>query len=163
MYKFESTKTLNSTQKEAIRLLWNSEYPINILHETIADTEQYLNKLTDQNHTFVYDDSGNIIAWYFDFIRDQERNFAIVISSEHQKKGLGIELINQAKKNNSVLNGWVIISQGHKKQDGKPYKLPLQFYQKLGFQTLQEEKEIHGLRLIKIRFEELFTDNKIQF
>ena len=154
MYKFESTKTLNSTQKEAIRLLWNSEYPINILHETIADTEQYLNKLTDQNHTFVYDDSGNIIAWSFDFIRDQERNFAIIVSSKHQKKGLGIELINQAKKNNSVLNGWVIISQSHKKQDSKPYKSPLEFYQKLGFQTLEEEKEIQGLRLVKIRLEE---------
>lgn len=163
MYRFESTKTLNSTQKEAIRLLWNSEYPINILHETIADTEQYLNKLTDQNHTFVYDDSGNIIAWYFDFIRDQERNFAIIVSSKHQKKGLGIELINQAKKNNSVLNGWVIISEGHKRQNSKPYKLPLGFYQNLGFQVLAEEKEIQGLRLVKIRFEELFTDNKIQF
>lgn len=154
MYRFESTKTLNSTQKEAIRLLWNSEYPINILHETIADTEQYLNKLTDQNHTFVYVDSGNIIAWYFDFIRDQERNFAIIVSNEHQKKGLGIELINLAKMNNSVLNGWVIISEGHKRQNSKPYKLPLGFYQNLGFQTLQEEKEIQGLRLVKIRFEE---------
>ena len=107
-----------------------------------------------QNHTFVYDDSGNIIAWSFDFIRDQERNFAIIVSSKHQKKGLGIELINQAKKNNSVLNGWVIISQSHKKQDSKPYKSPLEFYQKLGFQTLEEEKEIQGLRLVKIRFEE---------
>lgn len=154
MPNFKKTKTPNTTQIEAIRLLWNSEYPINILHKSISDTVEYLSKLTDQNHTFVYDDSGNIIAWYFDFIRDQERNFAIIVSSKHQKKGLGIELINQAKKNNSVLNGWVIISEGHKRQNSKPYKLPLGFYQNLGFQVLKEEKEIQGLRLVKIRFEE---------
>ena len=152
MLKFTITKKPDKTQIEAINSLWNSEYPDNILHTSISETEEYLSKLSDQNHTFAFDNSGNIIAWYFDFIREEERNFAIIVSSKHQSTGLGSELINRAKMKNIVLIGWVIISEGHKKQNGDLYKLPLEFYNKLGFHTLEEEKEIQGLKLVKIRF-----------
>lgn len=152
MLKFVNTKTPDQSQVEAIRSLWNSEYPVNIHHNSIADTLEYLSKWEDQNHTFVYDDSAIVIAWYFDFIRDNERNFAVIISNKHQSSGLGSKLITLAKETNKVLNGWVIISEGHKKSDESDYKPPQVFYNKLGFQTLEEEKEIQGLRLVKIRY-----------
>ncbi|MCC6866903.1 MAG: hypothetical protein IT280_12185 [Ignavibacteria bacterium] len=41
---------LNLKQKEEIFELWNDEYPEKLANKTIVDFENYLSKLTEQNH-----------------------------------------------------------------------------------------------------------------
>jgi len=95
--KYLNTTILNKTQKSQIKDLWNKEYPISIKHETQKDFENYLSNLTDQHHILIENENGEIKAWYFDFERDEERWFAMIVGSEIQEKGYGKGLINKGK------------------------------------------------------------------
>ena len=65
-------KTLDRLQKEAVRKLWNEEYPKTIVLKTPQDLSDYLEKLHDQNHILLQDKNNEIIGWFFGFIRDSE-------------------------------------------------------------------------------------------
>lgn len=41
---------LNDNQKEKIYELWNNEYPKQLSYNSVADFENYLNNLNEQNH-----------------------------------------------------------------------------------------------------------------
>ncbi|MCK9481611.1 MAG: hypothetical protein M0R38_07620 [Bacteroidia bacterium] len=48
---------LKDKQKEEILKLWNNEYPEKLAYNSIADFENYLNKLTKQNHYLLVDEN----------------------------------------------------------------------------------------------------------
>ena len=134
--------------------LWNDEFPEKLNYQTLADFESYLSNLEDQFHILMLDDNQNIKGWYFDFIRDAERWFAIILNTEMSGKGYGTQLLNLAKEKEPVLNGWVIDHENDKKRNGETYTSPLNFYLKNGFELLPNNRlELEKLSAVKIRWE----------
>lgn len=116
-----------------MREFWNEEYPAKLNCKTIADFELYLNGLSNTKHYLLFDDSNKINGWAFTFMREGEDWFAIILDHQIQGKGNGSLLINELKKNNTSLNGWVIDHENEVKQNKELYKSPLPFYIKSDF------------------------------
>ncbi len=137
--KLLSLESLNDLQKDAVQKLWNEEYPKSIALKTKQDLESYLEKLQGQSHILLSNESETIIGWFFGFIREDERWFAIIVNSNAHKKGYGSTLLNRAKSLYVELNGWVITDASHTKADSSAYIFPLGFYQKSGVSVLENE------------------------
>lgn len=153
MMKIITTNNLDNHQKKVIYELWNAEYPKNLTHPNLIDFENYLNALTNQHHNLLIDKYGIIKGWYFDFDRNNEKWFAMILASEIQGKGFGTLLLNEAKKRESVLNGWLIDKTNYLKQSGDGYKSPISFYIKNGFHKLPEIRlELTHLSAVKIQW-----------
>lgn len=151
MIKIKTTNSLDNSQIKVIFELWNAEYPKNLTHKNLSDFENYLNALTNQHHILLIDKNDAIKGWYFDFNRNDEKWFAMILATEIQGKGFGTLLLNEAKKRESVLNGWVIDKTDYLKQNGNCYKSPIPFYLKNGFQLLPEIRlELEHLSAVKI-------------
>ncbi|MCL6265746.1 GNAT family N-acetyltransferase [Flagellimonas sp. 2012CJ39-3] len=104
------------------------------------------------------DASEKIQAWYFDFTRENEKWFAIILSSKVQGKGLGTKILNMAKQKESILNGWVIDHNKDHKRNGQPYKSPLGFYLKHGFKKIPETRlELDHISAVKIKWKKQTT------
>lgn len=137
--QFKIKVKLSHQEKEAIRQLWNAEYPAVISHKTLASFDAYLTALVDQNHFLVFDENQVIQAWFFDFMRNNERNFAMIVSRQAQGRGVGKTLIKQAQARHSNLNGWVVKTNGLLRADGSEYPNPKDFYLKCGFTVLEDQ------------------------
>lgn len=158
--RFIKRKKLTSSQKQEIFELWNNEYPRNLKFNDIAELNEYLSKLEDQNHILLIDDNGKIEGWYSDFIRDKERWFLAILNSKIQGKKFGTQILKLAKEANEELKGWVINSDNYIKTNGQPYKSPTDFYKKQGFQILEETKlETDRLSAIKIKWSKTGYNN----
>lgn len=149
--EFTETKILNKRQKRDIIFLWNQEYPKKLQLPTLIDFESYLQGLGDKNHIILTDETNSVRGWLMYFIRDGERWFAMLIDASQQGKGLGSKFLNLAKRRNKELNGWVIDNDKETKENGHNYKSPIGFYQKNGFEILDEikleKKEIKGIKV----------------
>lgn len=136
-----------------MRQLWNEEYPKSVALKTPEDLTDYLNKLEDQNHILAFDKNDLIIGWFFGFIREDERWFAIIVNGNKHRKGIGSTLLSQAKALYAELNGWVITDANYTKQDGTAYNSPLGFYLKHGFSVLENETfETEQMKTVKIKW-----------
>lgn len=124
---------LSETEKNLLWNLWNEVYPVTIRHDSVADLESYLNALIDIEHYLMYDDSGQLIAWAFTFLREEENWFAILLFPQAQKQGYGTKLLKELQKNANTLNGWVIEHNNYLKQNGENYLSPMPFYLKNNF------------------------------
>lgn len=146
-----STKVLDKQQNKQLFELWNAEYPAILSYNGLNDFEKsYLNNLEDANH-IVFEINNTIIAWYFDFFRSHERWFGIIINSAYHSQGLGTQLLNKGKANNSSLCGWVVDHDNYKKQNGEVYRSPLSFYKKNDFITIPDQRIESGeLSAVKI-------------
>ncbi|MFY0674111.1 MAG: GNAT family N-acetyltransferase [Bacteroidia bacterium] len=143
---------LSSSQEQQIFSLWNAEYPASICHSNINNLRHYLSKLENPKHLFIFDNEA-VVAWYCDFDRNQERNFAMIVSRQAQGRGIGTQLLDEAKANNNMLCGWVVKGNGYQKLDGSNYDSPLAFYQKNGFEILHDQIwETDVLKTVKIRW-----------
>ena len=152
--KFIESNQLNKAQKEAVLKIWNKEYPKLISHEYLTDFEEYLDKLKNKNHVLLKDSHSNIKAWYCDFIREDERWFALIIDASMQGKKIGTAFLNLAKTKNPNLNAWVMDKENELKQNGDTYKSPLNFYIKNGFQILPNIRlETEKMSAVKIIWE----------
>jgi GNAT superfamily N-acetyltransferase len=148
-----STKQLNEIQKNEIFLLWNNEYPKNLVFKNPSEFDNYLNNLTNQNHKLLINKKQKVVGWYFDFERENKKWFAMILDASIQKKGFGTILLNEAKKTNTHLNGWVIDHNKYLKQDGNHYKSPLQFYIKNGFKIIPTIRlELEKISAVKIHY-----------
>lgn len=158
--KIVRRKNLTSGQKKEIVELWNTEYPLTLQYKDISELDEYLKKLEDLNHILLMDENDKIKGWYSDFIRDNERWFLAILSSEIQGRKLGAQIIKNAKETNEELNGWVINSNNYKKADGQFYKSPTDFYRKQGFQILENIKlETDKIGAIKIKWSKTGYNN----
>lgn len=144
---------LNETQKEQIFDLWNTEYPEKLVYHSMADFEHYLSRLTEQNHYVLSVTNDKIKGWAITFIRENEKWFAIIISGKLHGKGMGTEMLNELKKKESILNGWVIDHNADKKHNGDRYRSPLEFYIKNGFKVISETRlELEVMSAVKIKW-----------
>ena len=151
--KYLTTSKLSESQLSQVCRLWNKEYPIDVHHKRKEDLEQYLSGLAKPNHTIIEDGDGKVKAWFFDFMRNKERWFGMIVDSTHQGKGYGRELIKRAKNNYSELNGWIINSKEYLKENGGKYEPPTEFYRKMGFDISPDQKfDSKVLKTIKIKW-----------
>lgn len=112
---------LTLDQKQSVFELWNLEYPDRIGYAKISHFENYLDQLLNKNHYLLIDDENQILGWAFTFFREDDIWFAIILNSKIQRKGYGRLLLEELKKNCSVLNGWVIDGSREIKQNKEPY------------------------------------------
>ena len=151
--KIIETQVLSLEQKDSLMQLWNNEYPAKLSLKTIKDFELYLNGLSETKHYLLLDDSDEMHGWTFTFLREDENWFAIILSSEIHGKGIGSLLMNEIKKNNTSLNGWVIDQENEIKHNATFYKSPLQFYIKNDFIICSEIRiESEKLSAVKINW-----------
>tara|TARA_R110002072_G_scaffold23949_1_gene81854 strand:+ start:37277 stop:37750 length:474 start_codon:yes stop_codon:yes gene_type:complete len=150
---FIETSQLSHFQKEAILELWNNEYPKKLNYPTLEAFEKYLEGLKEQSHIVMIDNDQKIRGWYFSFIRESEKWFAIILDTAVQGDGLGRKILNIAKTKESELNGWVIDHNTDKKRNGEFYRSPLNFYVKNGFTVIPNTRlELEILSAVKIEW-----------
>jgi len=151
--KIIKTNILNKKQKIQIFDLWNNEYPVKLIYENYEQFEDYLRNLKKQCHILIIDNKDSVIGWYFDFVRENEKWFAMILNSEFQRKGYGTKLLNKAKTKNQELNGWVIDHDNDIKQNGKFYISPIKFYEKNGFKIINNKRlELDEISAVKIKW-----------
>ncbi|MCV9929675.1 hypothetical protein OIU83_18580 [Flavobacterium sp. LS1R49] len=144
-------EVLSLEQNNSLLQLWNNEYPEKLKYNTIKDFDLYLNGLSNLKHHLLIDGRNKIKGWAFTFFRDDEDWFAIIVDNQIQGTGKGSLLIEELKKNNTNLNGWVVDHNNDLKQDNEPYKSPLLFYVKNGFtvcnETRMENEKISAVKI----------------
>jgi len=144
---------LSETEKLEILELWNNEYPEKLSYKSKREFDDYLNNLNEQSHILLIDSDRKIKGWYFDFIRDHRKWFAIILDSKIHGNGFGTQILNMAKEKESELNGWVIDHNRDKKRNGEFYKSPLKFYLKNGFKKLSKNRlELDKISAVKIKW-----------
>ena len=153
MINFFQTTELTKKIRKEIFSLWNGEYPVQLNYKNILEFDAYLDGLFDQSHILVFNEANQIVGWYFDFVRDNERWFAIILDSKAQRQNIGTRIVNLAKQQKPELHGWVIDHNNYKKSNGQGYNSPLQFYLKNGFKVQQEDKlEGEKISAVKVRW-----------
>jgi len=147
------TESLTPEQKFQILELWNSEYPESLMHANTGSFDEYLNPLKNQKH-FLAVDNNKLLAWAFQFLRDSEQWFAIIVSGKSQGKGVGKKMIQKLKDNNARLSAWVMDKEDKKKINGEIYKSPLNFYLKNEFTIVPDVRlETEKMSALKIQWE----------
>lgn len=131
--------------------MWNAEYPASIMHPDLASFDDYLNNLGEKRHFLMFDEDATLVGWAMLFVRDGGKWFAIIVDEKVQGKGFGAKLVDALKSAEKRFFGWVINNDDSLKSNGKPYKSPLGFYQKIGFAVHTDEKlikeEISGVKI----------------
>lgn len=143
------TNRLTAEQKLSVSLLWNQEYPQQIMMETLVDFESYFSEFIHEDHYLYADDE--ILGWAFKFTRNKERWFAVILDSSIQHKGIGTLLLNKLKDGERELNGWVVDHNNYKKANCETYLSPLAFYIKNEFKVLEDirlrTKKLSGVKI----------------
>jgi GNAT superfamily N-acetyltransferase len=130
------TKTLSSVQSEQINSLWNSEYPLKLKDRFPI----LLEGTTWHNHYLIEDSNHVIIAWAVMFEHINQIRFSIIVSQDHQGKGLGKLLLDHLKSAHNEFYGWVIDHNTDLKSNGENYISPLPFYIKQGFEIIPNQR-----------------------
>jgi GNAT superfamily N-acetyltransferase len=133
------TDFLSDTEKEAIRGLWNLEYPASLHMPSIAEFDRYLGTLCPW-HWILRDSFPGAAGWGCVFEREGEQWLAMILHPRIQHQGYGAALMNKMKRNRYRLNGWVIDHEGATKADGTPYLSPRAFYEKQGFVIVRDRR-----------------------
>ena len=151
--EFIKQTKLSETDKREIFDLWNNEYPKKLNYKLFEEFEKYLENLKNQSHILMRNENQNIKGWYFDFIREKERWFVIILDSKLHGQGIGTKILNIAKKKETELNGWVIDHNNYKKKNEELYASPLNFYLKNRFEKISEKRlEIEKISAVKIKW-----------
>jgi len=144
---------LSKPDRQEVLYLWNNEYPEKLNFRTLKKFENYLENLDDQFHILIINENQKIKGWYFNFIREGEKWFAIILESNYHGNGLGTKILNLAKEKESQLYGWVIDRNSYRKKNGETYNSPLKFYLKNGFEKCDNTRlEVEKLSAVKIKW-----------
>jgi hypothetical protein len=144
-----SVRELSAAQKEEVYRLWNAEYPVNIALNTMADLDDYLQRMNQPVHFFA-SKQGRTLAWASLFTRDNLQWFGIIVGRNEQGTGTGSLLLHCLKQYTTELYGWATDHERYKKNDGSVYSSPIGFYLKHGFTLLTERLETDQLSAVKI-------------
>lgn len=149
--EYHKKSVLTESELRALLMLWNNEYPRDLNFQSVSALEAYLDRLIALEHLIIYNAKKEIIGWYYHFIREQEKWFALIIDSKSHRKGMGTKILSYVKKKENQLNGWVIDHNNSKKNNGEVYYSPLNFYLKNDFQVLPsirlENKEMSAVKI----------------
>lgn len=152
-FKIIRTNELNEQVKQQVFDLWNNEYPEKLSYNSLGEFDNYLQNLTKLNHFLFTIDTGLILGWALTFERDNEKWFAIILSEKIKGKGFGRKMLNELKKEEQFLNGWVIDHNNDKKKNGLTYVSPLKFYEKCGFDIqIDNRLELDKISAVKIKW-----------
>lgn len=143
MLSIRKIYTLQKDEIWALFRLWNTSYPKSVAYDSVEKIQEYLMGLEQPEHLLLETVEGEIQGWYFEFTRDNDRWFGIIIADTLQGSGWGKKLMQLAQESATTLCGWVIDHDHELRSDGSAYLSPLQFYLKLGFE-LQEERLENG-------------------
>jgi len=147
------TTELNEQVKKQILDLWNNEYPEKLTYNSLIEFDNYLHNLSNLTHYLLTNKESLILGWALKFERENEKWFAIILSEIIKGKGLGRKMLNELKKEEQVLNGWVIDHNNDKKKNGQLYVSPLKFYEKCDFEILVDERlELDKISAVKIKW-----------
>jgi GNAT superfamily N-acetyltransferase len=136
--KIVETGYLEKDQVLQLQSLWNQEYPLHLNYTDLVSFERYITGLRDARHYLLIDTDQTIKGWAFDFTREDERWFALMIHADFQWHHYGSKFIELLKTNNTHLCGWVIDHSRDIKGNGQHYMSPLKFYAKHGFKLVPE-------------------------
>ncbi|WP_431125929.1 GNAT family N-acetyltransferase [Flagellimonas flava] len=151
--EFIKRSSLAQSEKVQVLELWNNEYPEKLGYTSMAAFDTYLEHLKDSSHILLIDEDKKIKGWYFDFKRDNEKWFAIILDSQIHGKGIGSKMLELAKEKENELNGWVIDHSTDKKKNGESYHSPLNFYLKNGFEKVTGNRlELDKISAVKIKW-----------
>lgn len=142
--RIEIKSDLTADQKEIVTKMWNAEYPKQLSYSGVADFEKFLNGISDRRHFLLFDENESIKGWLVTFTRENERWFSVIVDGNEQRKGCGTTLLNELKRSESDVNGWIIAHDDYFKSSGEKYPSPSGFYSKNGFTILPDvrlEKE----------------------
>lgn len=128
------TKALNKTQELELFHCWNTVYPVNLKFEDLSKMRAYFEALQQVEFFLLVDASIPATAFSFRFVRENERWLAMLMPSAMQGKGYGSILLEELTENKQTISAWVVDHDRDLKADGSPYKSPLSFYLKQGFQ-----------------------------
>lgn len=76
--------------------LWNASYPKRVAYDSLKQFQAYLKKLGNLEHLLIKTSEKEILGWYFEFTRDNDRWFGIIISDKLRGKGWGKKLMQMA-------------------------------------------------------------------
>ncbi|WET00653.1 hypothetical protein P0R33_12820 [Flavobacterium sp. YJ01] len=146
-------ENLSLEEKKALMQLRNNEYPVQFGHETFHEFEAYVDAISEMKNYLLIDAKKEIQGWVYTFFRDNEIWFAIMLNYQIQGKGYGKILLEEIKKNNQNLNGWVIDHENDIKSNKEKYKSPLKFYISNGFSVLEDVRlENEKISAVKINW-----------
>lgn len=146
-----STSVLNFKQQEELFHCWNSVYPTNVKFDDFGMMQSYFDGLQHLQFFLLIDGSIPATAFSFRFMREGELWLAILMPPSMQGKGYGSILLEELTENVDTISAWVVDHDLVVKTDGTPYRSPVQFYVKNGFE-LQEgvRLEIDTISAVKL-------------
>lgn len=143
---------LTKNQKEQIHIIWNKVYTAKITYQSIDELDNYLNRVSNHKHLLIIN-NATLMGWYFQFMREDETWFSLMLDPSMHGKGYGSKLLNIAKQSVDELNGWVIDKSNEPKLDGTIYQSPLEFYLKNDFTVIHDTRlEVEVISAIKIKW-----------
>ena len=152
-FKIIRTTKLNEQAKQQVLDLWNNEYPVNLSFNNLTEFDNYLQNLTELKHFLLTINTGLILGWAITFDRDGEKWFAIILFEKIKGRGYGRKMLDELKKIEPILNGWVIDHNNDKKKNGLTYFSPLKFYAKCGFEIQTDSRlELDKISAVKIKW-----------
>lgn len=141
-------KILTPEQEAQVARLWDEECPASL----VGRYRLLLEGVANYQHHLLLNDGGDIVGWAVEIERKGELRFSIIVSSAFQGMGYGRMLLDSLKEGLEEFYGWVIGHGQDVKANGEPYRTPLPFYLKNGFELLPEQRMEEAISAVKIRW-----------
>lgn len=71
--QLQTCTILQPHHKEEILQLWNQEYPKEMMLQSMANFDAYLEKLDKGKHWLLLNENNTVMGWAFSFDREGER------------------------------------------------------------------------------------------
>ena len=131
-----NTATLSDNQIQQINVLWNQEYPKNLMNRFSI----LLGDATNYQHFLLENEAQQVLGWAVLFDKENETRFSIIVGEASKGMGLGSRLMDALKQACPCFYGWVIDHDNDIKNDGSIYRSPLMFYLKHNFEVLSDQR-----------------------
>lgn len=144
---------LSHAHHAGVLRLWNEEYPSTLALSGPLDLDRYLLTLSGPQHFLLVADTDELYGWSCSFTRDGDVWFAMIVAGAQQGRGYGRMLMEAMRTRHDRLPGWVIDAEGAAKRNGEPYRSPLGFYLRNGFEVIPEERSgTSALSAVRMRW-----------
>lgn len=144
-----NTATLSDNQIKQIDVLWNQEYPKNLMNRFSI----LLGDATNYRHFILENEAQQVLGWAVLFDKENETRFSIIVGEASKGMGLGGRLMDALKQACPCFYGWVIDHNYDLKNDNSIYRSPLSFYLKHGFEVLNDQRlDTPIIKAVKVKW-----------